>query len=253
MSEQLRCLDGQPDLLIPRMYFVFDETSQLFQFHVPNVDIASSQPLKTTPSGLQTMPRPKSMREGLASCELENAIGSICLSEQAGMTVADIAIGQLPGYDEVAPEIRGYSERRAAENKTRLPYLKARYELFKMVVHLSELQYEFGIPQTEYDMGYPEAPARFSLTHDYNHFAPVTVVTTSFEQALSQCCRSRNEANHLTDIARRFVQRHDPEASKFDTDYVRIAQYGIFSDGVDFGYGQRGMTIDDMAIDFAEL
>lgn len=134
---------------------MFDESSQSFQYHIPNADIAASKPLEVTPRSLQLHPRPKSMQEGLASCNIENAIGRICLSEQAEMTVADISIGQLPAYDAIDPAIKNYRERWVAENRTRLPFLQAGYKLLQKLVYLSELQYEFGVPRGQYNTDYP--------------------------------------------------------------------------------------------------
>lgn len=160
---------------------------------------------------------------------------------------ASLHLDPLPPYDEVASNAKSYREELEARNTSRRPYLIARQGLLRKLADLSELQYYFGVYSDMYDYSLPPSPARLSLFYDYGQFFPITVVRTEFETTLQSLTYTDIAA--LSRTAQMYVINHDPEM--FDTsrqrsrvDDIAVGRYGIYSEGGDFAYGQRGTTME---------
>ncbi len=209
----------------------------------------------------QTLPReladkkvPETLQEHIASCAAENNAGAFRIRTLGEMTVASLTLQPLPPYDKVDSSIVNLREKLQAKNRQRLPFYRGRYDLFWKLIELSEAQYLHGVPAEVYaKSSYPEAPARFSLYYDYNHYVPTTIVAPAFETTLRRVEQEPKTANALTKGAQGYVKEYDRAAGDWDIGQVRIAQYGIFSNGYDFAYGHRGMPSIQNEVDLASL
>ena len=241
----LRSLDIYPELLIPRFNFTFSDDT--FRFQIPKTDIDESQPLTTIPSGLKQRSLPQNLRRGILACEIETTMGSVNISEDNDSCIANIYFSQgvMPGYDVVDSHIKDWV---SARNKSRMPYLEGYHKLMQKVIELSELQYKFGVPADRFDDTTPIAPARFSLNYDYNYFEPVTIVTPEFQKTLLENSGT-TVAKDMSVTARNYVTNLDKAVKNSSVNHIYVGLYGIYSDGSDFTYGQRGLTIEDEEYD----
>ena len=254
--EALRCYDSQPTKLIPRFYFTFNEDLATFDYAIPRADIENAKPLKKVPGEIQTKRPVKTLEAALGSVSFQNIAGEISVKDTDDFTTTSMKLQPLPPYDAVDPTIKNFTEKTNAKIKSRIPYYIGLQGIFEKFTGLSELQYQFGVAEKNYDSSMPVAPARFSFTNYRVHFSPITIAGNEFEDTLSSL--SNNDVDNLSNVAKDYLKNFDRElldhstTSSYRINNLKIGRYGIFSVGTDIAYGHRGKKIyhsDDQSSD----
>ncbi|MBP9761781.1 hypothetical protein KBD11_01805 [Candidatus Saccharibacteria bacterium] len=247
-----KTFDANLGMLIPRSHFRFDpkRIGQADEFSITFIesDTMASSALQVP---LESIPEPSqnsmtALLETVPTVEHEGA--KLVVENTDRLVVVRFGFTPLPALDEShAPT--SFMERAQWRRQQVAPIAQGWSQVFKILPQLTNLQYQFGVPEGQYDTSHSPSPARWSYANGENINQPRVIVTEAFDKTLKGIKPA--EANALTIELEEYLVALGVASGRGTEPFSGciIGNYDrIFSNGQS-SLGQRddGFTPDDLA------
>lgn len=188
MSFELPTTYGEnADLAIPRVYTEFDPNGAAnnteFSITIPASDLKKATSLAKP---LSYIPRPPAHQpiDIVLQPDIEEQGAALRTNDDGDTVQVQFGFSPLPEIEESAAP-KNFFEKMKWINDQRRPIAAGWSQVFARVLELTNIQYQFGVPNGAYDTDLPPAPARWSYRGGQDTSEPQIIVSRHFDDTLT--------------------------------------------------------------------